>query len=203
MSEAAVRTERDYLKYTFFAVMAACWLLVIYVDERFLVIDSDPEWQHIAEFKWWLLLHGLAGAAALAIGPLQFSNRIRKRRPQLHRLTGRVYVGAICLIAAPIGMYVGTTYEPKEVYIEQYFQAGLWWLTTAIAFICILNRQIEQHKVWMMRSYAFCLVFILSRVPDAFIKMSDQLVADMLWSLVIVALISPDLVQTARKLRPR
>jgi hypothetical protein len=41
-----------------------------------------------------------------------------------------------------------------------------------------------------MRSYGFTLIFVLSRVPDAFIAhYSDQFLGDMLWSLVVVALI--------------
>lgn len=209
MAGAAARTgtERDYLKWAFFALMAACTLLVIFIDERFLVIGSDPEWRHIARFKWWLLPHGLAGAAALTTGPLQFSDTVRRTRPQLHRLTGRIYVGAICLIAAPLGMYIGANFEPKAIQVEQYAQAGFWGLTTAIAFVCILNRQVERHKLWMMRSYGFCLVFVLSRVPDAFIHWNDQLLADVLWSLVVAALVGPDLALTARELlrrrRPR
>jgi hypothetical protein len=192
--------DRDYLKWAFFGLAAACTLLVIWVDERFLVVPSDPEWRHIARFKWWLLPHGLAGAVALLAGPLQFSDTIRRRLPRLHRWTGRLYVAAICCVAAPIGMYVGANLEPRTILVEQYFQAGLWWLTTAIAFVCILNRQIERHKIWMMRSYGFCLVFVLSRVPDAFVHTNDQQLADMLWSLVVAALVGPDLMLTAREL---
>lgn len=200
MAGATARSERDYVKWAFFALMAACTLLVIFIDERFLVIWSDPEWRHIVRFKWWLLPHGLAGAAALLTGPLQFSDTLRRARPQLHRVTGRIYVGAICLIAAPIGMYIGANFEPKAIHLEQSFQAGFWWLTTAVAFVCILNRQVERHKLWMMRSYGFCLVFVLSRVPDAFMHWNDQLLADVLWSLVVAALVAPDLALTARDL---
>ncbi len=200
MAVGMAQAGRDYMKWAFFAAMAACVAWVAFIDERFLVLRSDPEWRHIARFRWWLLPHGLAGAAALLIGPLQFSESLRRRRPRLHRLTGRIYVGAICLVAAPIGLYMGISFEPKAIRIEQMFQAGFWWLTTAVAFVSILNRQIERHKLWMMRSYGFCLVFILSRMPDAFIKWNDQLLADVLWSLVVAALVAPDLALTARDL---
>ena len=57
------------------------------------------------------------------------------------------------------------------------------------------------HKAWMMRSYAFTLIFVLSRVPDAFISSySDQLLSDMLWSLVVVALIAPETILTNQTL---
>jgi hypothetical protein len=198
MSHAAVASERDFSKWAFFALMAACTLLVIYVDEKFLIVRSDPEWRHIAAFKWLLLPHGLAGATALLTGPLQFSDKLRAASPKLHRWTGRIYIAAVCCVAAPMGMYIGVHFEPRAIYIEQYFQAGLWWLTTATALACILTRRIAMHKIWMMRSYGFCLVFVLSRVPDAFTHMSDQVLSDVLWSLVIAALIVPDFILLAR-----
>ena len=200
MSGATAVIRHDYWKWAFFAAMAACTLLVIAVDERFLVAPSDPEWQHIRLFKWLLLPHGLAGATALLTGPLQFSESLRTRYTKLHRWTGRLYVGAICLVAAPMGFYIGIHFEPRTIYVEQMFQAGFWWLTTAIAFLCIVNRRVALHKIWMMRSYGFCLVFVLSRVPDAFVHTNDQQLADMLWSLVVAALIAPDLILTAREL---
>jgi hypothetical protein len=200
MSAIASGRNTQYLKWAFFAAMAAATLLVIYVEERFLILPNDPEWNHIAPFKWLLLPHALAGATALITGPLQFSDRIRSSWPNIHRWTGRLYVGAICFVAAPLGRYIGIHYEPRAIHIEQYFQAILWWLTTAAAYVCVRNRAIPMHKIWMMRSYGFCLIFVLSRVPYAFTDMSDQQLADVLWSLVVAALIVPDLVMNTREL---
>lgn len=201
MTDARIQAgEPDYLKWAFFALMAAFTLLVIYVDEQFLIDSNDPTWEKFESFKWLLLPHGVFGALALLIGPFQFSTRLRTRRPDLHRWTGRVYVGAVA-IASLVAMYIGSHYEPREIYIEQYFQSGLWFLATAIALACILRRQIARHKVWMMRSYGFCCIFVLARVPDAFTRLSEQQLADVLWSLVVAALIVPDLLHTLRDLQ--
>jgi len=57
------------------------------------------------------------------------------------------------------------------------------------------------HKAWMMRSYAFTLVFITSRVPDAFVaNYTDQMISDILWSLTAVALIAPEVIITVQNL---
>jgi hypothetical protein len=57
------------------------------------------------------------------------------------------------------------------------------------------------HKAWMMRSYAFTLIFLISRVPDAFIpSYSDQFLGDMLWSMVVVAALAPELIITSQTL---
>jgi uncharacterized membrane protein YozB (DUF420 family) len=36
--------------------------------------------------------------------------------------------------------------------------------TTGIAFACILNGKVQQHRQWMTRSYAVALVFLEVRV---------------------------------------
>jgi len=199
---SAVQAQRDYVKWTFFGALALCLVAVIYADERFLILPNHPEWKHIAPFKWLLLPHGIFGLVALLSGPLQFSDTIRRERPRLHRWTGYVYITAVA-IAAPLALSITLAgFEPRTIYVEQYFQAGLWFLTTAFALICILSRNIAAHKRWMMRSYGFALVFILSRVPDAVpgFKWNDQLLGDVLWSLVVLALVAPDVILTVREL---
>lgn len=200
MSSAASRFPRDRVRWAFFLFLAASVLLVIYADERFLINFRDPEWKHIAPFKWLLLVHGLAGATALVAGPFQFSDTIRRTRLALHRWTGRVYVGAV-FIASPMALYIGTHFEKPQLAAEQPAQAGLWFLTTVMALICVLRGNIPAHKSWMMKSYCFCMVFVFSRVTDAIpINFSDGGIATFLWYLVAAALIGPDIVLTARDL---
>ena len=184
------------VKMVFFSFVAICLLIVLVKDESFLFIAADPEWAHIQPFKWPLLFHGIFGALALVLGSVQFSDRIRRNHVNVHRWLGRLYVGSVA-ISAPIAFYIGTNFQPKSIQIEQIFQSGFWFVSTAIALICILKKHVALHKLWMMRSYGFCLVFLLSRVPDAAgVKFDDQLLADMLWSLVITAIIVPDLIRT-------
>jgi len=91
--------------------------------------------------------------------------------------------------------------EPATMHVEQIFQGGLWLLSALIAWACIRSGQMALHKAWMMRSYAFTLIFVLSRVPDAWVSSyTDQGIADLLWALVVVAAISPELILTATAL---
>jgi len=189
------------VKWSFFALMGACVLLVLWVDERFWLNPADPHWKHVAAVKYLLMLHGLAGATALTTGALQMSSRIRRTRLALHRALGKVYIGAVS-ISAPVAVYMGTsTLEPVTIRFEQIFQGGFWLLSAWIAFACIRSGQMQLHKAWMMRSYAFTLIFITSRVPDAVVKSySDQFLSDMLWGLVAIALIAPELILTTQTL---
>lgn len=191
----------DRVKWSFFGLIGLCALMVLWVDERFWVNPADPHWKHIAPVKYLLMIHGLAGATALFAGALQMSSRIRRTHTALHHALGKVYIGAVS-IAAPAAIYMGTsTLEPVTIRFEQIFQGGFWWLSALIAWACIRSGQMPLHKAWMMRSYAFTLIFIVSRVPDAFLtSYSDQFLSDMLWGLVAIGLVAPEIILTTQTL---
>ena len=191
----------DLVKYCFFVLLALSVPLVLMADERFLVNPADPHWKHVEPFKWLLLVHGLAGLTALTTGTLQMSSRIRRLRPALHRAIGKVFLGAVT-IAAPAALAITLSgFEPRSIVVEQWFQSGGWLVSPWIAYACIRSGQMPLHKAWMIRSYAFTLIFIVSRVPDYFMPTySDQFLSDMLWSLVIAALIAPELILTTQTL---
>jgi hypothetical protein len=88
-----------------FACLALMALYVVHHNEHFLIDASDPFWQHIQTFKWWLLVHGVAGGCALLLAPLQFSDRLRQRLTKMHRVVGRIYVTGV-FILAPLGAYI-------------------------------------------------------------------------------------------------
>ena len=196
--------SRDHSKTAFFVLVALAILLVIYVDERFLIDPADPEWKHIATVRFPLLIHGLLGATALLIGPFQFSDRLRAARPRVHRRLGRTYVVAV-FISAPIASTIGFILEGPVTHYEQIAQGGLWWLCTMIGLICVLRRNFLLHKAWMMRSYGFCLVFVASRVPDAIpgFHWTDAMLSTTLWWMIAGALMLPDVILTTRALLRR
>jgi hypothetical protein len=59
-----------------YVVFAAIFLMMGYVmvhNERFLIEPDNPAWAHYSKYGWWLLTHGVTGAAAMFLAPLQFS----------------------------------------------------------------------------------------------------------------------------------
>ena len=129
------------------------------------------------------------------------SSRIRRLRPALHRAVGKVFIGSVS-IAAPAALAITVAgFEPRSIVVEQWFQSGGWLISPWIAYACIRSGQMPLHKAWMMRSYAFTLIFIFSRVPDYFMPTeSDQFLSDLLWSQVVVAALAPELILTAQTL---
>jgi uncharacterized membrane protein len=127
---------------------------------------TGPDKHPILRADIWILIpHIVAGTMALMIGPVQFSSRIRGRYPRFHRILGRVYVSCV-FIAAPIGIIMATHTHPPErirTTVTIALQSGAWFLTTAAAFLAARNRHIQQHREWMVRSYAITFTFIATR----------------------------------------
>ena len=154
-------------KYLLFAFIGLMIAYVLRHNEHFLIDASDPVWQHYQPFKWKLLPHGLAGACALLLGPMQFSDRLRQRYAKFHRVAGRFYVAGV-FIAAPLGFYIQYFQErtggARSFSIAAGADAALWMLTTGIALAFILKGKVQQHRQWMTRSFAVALVFLEVRV---------------------------------------
>jgi uncharacterized membrane protein len=199
--QTPVAAQRNHAKWVLFAVLA---VTALQADERFLFNSADPEWKHIANFKWWLLPHGLAGATALVLGPFQFSERIRRRNPARHRFMGRIYLGAIAA-ASLLSIYITLVYEPHPFQMEIWAQGGGWFLCAVLAYVYAMKRNIVLHRQWVARSYGFTFIFIMARVPDAFHVHwpNDTEFVEYLWMLVFAALIVPDLILQSGELFKR
>jgi uncharacterized membrane protein YozB (DUF420 family) len=154
-------------KLVLFACIGLMLAYVLYHDERFLIDSTDPEWPHYRDIGRVLLPHGLLGALALILAFMQFSSRIRAEHPIVHRVCGRIYV-IVVLLAAPTGAVLGRLDQSigytSAFTVETVTQASLWMLTTVIAYFCIRNRKLEQHRQWMTRSLSIALIFVTDRV---------------------------------------
>jgi uncharacterized membrane protein len=161
------RVSRFRPKYLVFGFVGLMIAYVLVHNESFLIDSKAPVWHHYQPFKWWLLPHGLAGACAILLGPMQFSDRLRARFTKLHRVVGRIYIfGA--MIAAPLGTYIQYFEErmggPRSFSVAAGVDAFLLMTTTGIAFFFILQGKVQQHRQWMTRSFCVAIVFLEVRV---------------------------------------
>jgi uncharacterized membrane protein len=194
-------------KYLLFAFIGLMALYVLRHNESFLIHPKDPVWEHYQPFKWWLLPHGLAGACALILGPMQFSDRLRQRYTKLHRVVGRIYVvGA--LIVAPLGAYIQyfeeRMGEARSFSIAAGVDAILLMATTAIAFYFIRQGKVQQHRQWMTRSFAVALVFIEVRViagVTGWERLGSGAVETIVWGCLAFSLLFADIILQLQELR--
>jgi uncharacterized membrane protein len=195
-------------KYIIFGFIFLMMAYVLNHNERFLINAADPAWMHYQTFKWWLLPHGLAAACALLLGPMQFSDRLRRRYTRLHRVVGRFYVAG-AVIGAPLGAFIQYRFDEKlgdsrGFSIATVVDASIWMLTTLIALAFALKRKIPQHRQWMTRSYAVAIVFLEVRVVaglggwDA----SNTAMETIVWTCIALSLLFADIVIQWQDLRP-
>lgn len=214
MATATAPLQRTSLlrsKYILFAFVGLMLAYVLQHNESFLIPSNDPAWQHYQPFKWWLLPHGIAGACALLLGPMQFSDRLRQRYTKLHRVVGRIYVSGVA-IAGPLGLYIQYFQErsgaPRSFSIAAAVDALLWMTTTGIAFAFILAGKVQAHRQWMVRSFAVALVFLEVRVIGGVTGWESIPGADetIVWCCLAFSLLAADIAiqwQELRRLRPR
>ena len=182
---------------------AALWIflglttLFVFITSEVLLVTDYPMYHayrlQVIGDRHLLIPHTLAGILALAIGPINFSSRIRERHRKLHRVLGRAYV-----IAVFVGAFTGIALASGRPGLPgTSMQAAAWIVCTTAAFITARNRQIVQHWQWMARSYAVTFTFVSSRVlnlwPRYWSHLGDSLsavgvIAFTLASLLIVEL---------------
>lgn len=169
-SSVAVRGTQIRLRHLLFAALLPMFLFVLWHDERFVFVHSDEKWAYYFPVRWLVLPHVLGGMIALLIGPFQFSSRLRQRHLRTHQIMGRVYLVSVA-ISAIVALYVSVIHQ-KDMQAKQWvFALDLIWLTTAVmAFVAIRNGNIEVHRQWMARNYAFTTVFVTVRALNAFIS---------------------------------
>lgn len=205
IAASAVRPSGVRPKYILFGFIGLMMAYVLRHNESFLINLNDPVWQHYQPFKWWLLPHGLAGACALLLGPMQFSDRLRQRFTKLHRVVGRIYVAG-ALIAAPLGTYIQFFEErigaPRSFSIAAATDAFLWMTTTAIAMAFILRGKVQQHRQWMTRSYAVAIVFLQVRVITGLLGVDESVAAveTTVWMCLAFSLLAADIVLQLQEL---
>jgi uncharacterized membrane protein len=193
-----------------YIVFGFIFLMMVYVlnhNERFVIDSSAPVWHHYQPFKWWLLPHALASACALLLGPMQFSDRLRRRYTKLHRILGRVYVAGV-LISSPLGAFIQYRFDEqagmsRSFTIATVVEATLWMLTTAIGLGFALKGKIQQHRQWMTRSYAIAIVFLEVRVIYGLGGWHSFAIIEMiLWACVAFSLLCADIAIYWRDLWP-
>ena len=192
-------------KYVLFAFIALMIAYVLQHNESFLIHPNHPVWQHYHPFRWWLLPHGVAGACAILLGPLQFSDRLRARFTKMHRVVGRIYIAG-AMVLAPLGAYIQYFQErnggPRSFTIAGGVDAFLLMTTTAIALGFILKGKIQQHRQWMTRSFAVALVFVEVRVVGGITGWDKNpvIIETIVWTCLAFSLLIGDIVLQVQEL---
>lgn len=197
------------------ALLAATGL---YFVQQKLHYYSDFSLASYGEYFWGrrlaLVPHLFGGILALGAGIVQLWLGLTHRIGQLHRNLGKVYVTGV-VIGSLGGFYMSLNIPPGYfAYAMGLFFLSVAWVTnTGMAVWCIRQRQIEQHREWMIRSYVVTFAFVSFRLVNQWLHtyfnqpdndVSDDLGTAMAWACwAVPLLLAEPLIQMRRVGRGR
>lgn len=108
--------------------------------------------------------HILVGGLALSVGWIQFFPGFRRKRIQAHRTIGKVYIISV-LLSGLAGFSLSFFATGGFIAALGFACLAIGWLfTTARAYQTIKRKEVEAHRRWMIRSYAFCFAAVTLRL---------------------------------------
>ncbi|MEN2281123.1 DUF2306 domain-containing protein [Algoriphagus sp. SE2] len=165
----------------------------------------DPEvfgrWK---DFQFSLIGHISGGLIALLIGPIQFWESFRKSNYKIHRILGKIYLGAILLGT------VSSTYLAWNTAIKININWALalqglalaWFVTIAFAYLSILRKNIDLHREWMIKSYVVTFAFVSFRFMSDLQILQDLEIngETLIWVSWVIPLLITEMILSYKKL---
>lgn len=109
--------------------------------------------------------HVFAAALALALGPFQFSARLRSARPRLHRWIGRAYLGVGVAVGGVFGLLLSRHAHGGAVAQIGFALLAVAWLYTGLrGWLAIRGGDVAMHRQWMLRNLALTLAAVTLRI---------------------------------------
>jgi hypothetical protein len=122
----------------------------------------------LADRPVWLIslvVHVVAGMVCLLSSLLQFFRPLLRRAPWLHRWLGRVYVWSILGFLAPTGFYLAFFAHGGWLGVLGFLILGVvTTVTTWKGWMAMRRHQVQQHIVWMIRSFAMVTTALTFRL---------------------------------------
>jgi len=148
------------------STLVGLYPIIYFLNNRRFGLLSSKSVELLNDNLWNIAFYGhiTFGGLALLIGWLQFSNTLRVKKTELHRILGKIYVISV-LISGICGLFIALNATGGIISILGFFTLGLTWLTTTIlGFKAIKKGNIKSHEKFMIFSYAACFAAVTLRV---------------------------------------
>lgn len=156
-----------WILFAFFAIVIGLYPLLYYlVDMKSQGLLSQKPRELLNSNIWStaFYIHITFGGIALLTGWIQFSQRLRNKYLNIHRLIGKVYVVSVFLSSIS-GLFISFFATGGIVSVLGFaLLAMFWFVTVAMAYISILKGDIIQHQKWMIRNYALTFAAVTLRI---------------------------------------
>ncbi|CAN5611719.1 hypothetical protein BH10BAC5_BH10BAC5_01880 [soil metagenome] len=139
---------------------------------QYIPLDTDAAFLRIKQdvidipfYKIAFFTHVYTASFVLLAGFTQFSTKIRRNFPKIHKRSGWLYATVVLLFASPSGFYMGI-FANGGIYSQVAFctLAVLWFYFTLNAIIKIKQKDIAAHRAFIIRSFALALSAITLRL---------------------------------------
>jgi uncharacterized membrane protein len=113
-----------------------------------------------------IYLHIMASLAYTLLGAFQFSSVLRRRYLAWHRYAGRIVVmcgltvaisGLWMTLFYPVGTQAPASFDGPFLFVIRLFVSIAMIVFIRLGVAAIMQRNISQHRAWMMRAYALGL----------------------------------------------
>ena len=132
-------------------------------DISFLMIKQTEVTEH-PEYLYFFYTHVFTSILVLTFGFIAILRRNFGIK-NLHKISGKIYVFLILLLAAPSGIYMGFLANGGALAKLSFILLGIaWFSSTFLAFKFALKGKFIEHKKWMWRSFALTLSAITLRM---------------------------------------
>ena len=142
-------------------------IIFIYIPAKTDVgfLQLKQSYIHITEWRIAFFVHVFSSMFALLAGFTQFSKRLLKNKPRLHRAFGYMYVIDVLLVTGPAGLLMSFYANGGISSRIAFVMLSVLWITfTALALYKAIKKDFKMHRIFMIRSFALTLSAVTLRI---------------------------------------
>lgn len=160
-----MKTSRGYVAWLAVSGVV-CVAITIFAASAYVTLDMSqarPDLRGSVHYGL-LVAHIFTGSVAVLAGVSQFWPGLRRRRPRVHRIMGRVYFAGVLpssllgVVCAQLSLNGLAASAPLTVLSVLWFVSAVYGLKTA------RRRQFGEHRIWMIRGFALTGAAVTGRL---------------------------------------
>jgi len=172
--------------FAFFSIIIGLYPILYFVFGRQFGILPSHGAEQLNSIFWNsnFYIHITLGGFALAIGWVQFHQKLRDRNRKLHKKIGMAYVTA-AFFSSLSGIYIAIYTAGGIIASLGFICLGVIWLTTTMmGWKTAKSRKFDSHEKWMIYSYAACFAAVTLRI---WLPLLSNLLGDFIIAYRVVA----------------
>lgn len=177
------KNKADYLWLILLAIYIYFFALMLKITAQYIPFKTDVaflaikrDYVPMLHYRAAFIIHVFTSIFVLLAGFTQFSDKLRRHFPKLHRKAGWLYVAVVLLLAGPSGLMIGLYANGGLPSRIAFCTLAIFWMFfTYKAIRTAIQMKFQEHRKWMIRSFALTLSAITLRA----------------WKYILVAVFEP------------